>query len=369
MENYNQNESIDTSMEDKEDILMLDKGKEKEEEEFVNIEYDIASYPSDFTLRGLVDLFNKGDIEIPDYQREFVWSDKQSSLLIESFLIGLPVPPIFLYIDDNNKSLVIDGQQRLMSIVYFFEGYFGKENTKGKRQVFKLKGFNPKNKYFNKRFIDLEESDRRKLENAVLRAVNVRQLSPKMQNTSVYHIFERLNTGGTPLKPQEIRNCVFRSEFIDQLKELNTNQYWRNIIGKPIPDKFQTDVELILRAYAFSKYLARYQKPMKEFLNIVSKETSERSEDFTIRFNKTVKLIVERLPNKPFSTRGPLNTSMFDSIFCTLLNGIDNVPDNIDERYNNLMINEQFIEYTTAATTDETIIKKRFELVQQILFS
>src|SRR3972149_7177363 len=106
------------------------------------VEYDITAYPSDFTLSGLVGMWNSKDITIPDFQREFVWTIKQSSLLIESFLIGLPVPPVFFYIDDENKNLVVDGQQRILSIVFFFEGYFGRENAKGSRQAFKLTGWN-----------------------------------------------------------------------------------------------------------------------------------------------------------------------------------------------------------------------------------
>ena len=134
MNDYKENEKFDVA--------------EEIDEELVNIEYDITSYPSDYTLKGLYEMFCDGDIAIPDYQRGFVWSIKQSSLLIESFLIGLPVPPIFLYIDDENKNLVIDGQQRLMSIVYFIKGYFGEEDKMGKRQVFKLSGLKENNKYF-----------------------------------------------------------------------------------------------------------------------------------------------------------------------------------------------------------------------------
>ena len=105
---------------------------EDEQENEVLVEYDITTYPSDFTLSGLAEMWRQGDITIPDYQREFVWSIKQSTLLIESFLIGLPVPPIFFYIDDQNKNLVVDGQQRLLSVFFFLEGYFGYENEKGK---------------------------------------------------------------------------------------------------------------------------------------------------------------------------------------------------------------------------------------------
>lgn len=350
------------------DELELERGDEKDDD-IVTIEYDITSYPSDYTLKGLNDMFKKGDISIPDYQRGFVWTIKQASLLIESFLIGLPVPPIFLYIDDENKNLVIDGQQRLLSIVYFFEGYFGNENQEGKRQVFKLAGLNPDNKYYNKRFVDLEDKDKRKLETSVLRAINIRQLSPKDGSTCVYHIFERLNTGGTPLKPQEIRNCVFRSDFLKQLQRLNNDANWRKILNKPI-SKNQTDVELILRVYGLSYNLRGYEKPMKEFLNKTAKENMHNSEqihDFIERFKLTAEIINTQLRIKPFNVRGPFNTSLFDSVFCTILNNLGKIPRNISERYENLIVNETFIDYTSLATTDEKILKERFRFVQEKL--
>ena len=87
----------------------LDLAAEPEEEEEY-VQYDIATYPSDYTLSGIQELWKAGDLVIPDFQREFVWSLKQSSLLIESFLMGLPVPSVFFYIDEQNKNLVIDGQ-------------------------------------------------------------------------------------------------------------------------------------------------------------------------------------------------------------------------------------------------------------------
>ena len=91
--------------------------KEEDEEEVV-VNYDIASYPSDFTLSGIAQMWADKDIVIPDYQREFVWTIKQSSLLIDSFLCGLPVPPVFFYVDENNQNLVIDGQQRILSVAF-----------------------------------------------------------------------------------------------------------------------------------------------------------------------------------------------------------------------------------------------------------
>lgn len=353
----------------KTDILEI--VSEDEQDSQVLIEYDITTYPSDFTLSGLAQMWKDDDITIPDFQREFVWSIKQSSLLIESFLIGLPVPPVFFYIDEQNKNLVIDGQQRLLSIFFYLEGYFGYENEKGKRQTFRLTGLNEKNPYHNKRFIDLEVKDRRKLETAVLRAINIRQLAPKDQSTSVYHIFERLNTGGTPLKPQEIRNCVFRGFFLNKLRELNENSDWREIIGKKLIDKHQIDVELVLRAFALCYHLDQYEKPMVEFLSTVSKKYQNAStgkvEKFASDFEKAAKIINSKLRSKPFSVRGPLNGAFFDSIFCNIINNVNNLPENLSNRYENLLADEKFIEYTSFATTDARIVKERFAYVKRYL--
>lgn len=357
------------------DSILLEKDrddyKQFAEEEPILVEYDITTYPSDFTLSGLWQMFKQNDITIPSFQRGFVWTPKQASSLIESFLIGLPVPPIFFYIDSLNKNLVIDGQQRLMSIFFYFEGYFGNENEKGKRQVFRLSGLNKKSPYYNMRYIDLAESDRRKLDSAVLRAINVRQLSPTNEDSCMYHIFERLNTGGTPLTSQEIRNCVYRGPFFDILMSLNIDRNWRRLLGKQSPDKHLTDVELMLRAFGLRYKFSKYEKPMKEFLNNVANHYKNLTDgdvaQFQVDFPKTCAIIADNLPEKPFSVRGPLNTSVFDSVFCTILKHCNKLPLDITERYNRLLQDENFINHTTLATTDTKILKERFDIVEQYL--
>lgn len=215
---------------EKEEELEVDENLRENE---VYVTYDIAAYPSDLTLNTIKEMWDNNDIVIPEFQRNFVWTIEQSSLLIKSFLLGLPVPQIFLYVDDKNKNLVIDGQQRILSIVFYLEGYFGSESIQGRRQVFRLQGLDDRSLFTNKRFVDLDETFQRKLKfNSVLRSINIKQLNPKEENTSVYHIFERLNTGGTPLKPQEIRNCVFLGDFSRSLKKLNEDTNWRKTIEK-----------------------------------------------------------------------------------------------------------------------------------------
>src|SRR5260221_362724 len=101
--------------------------------------YEILSYPADFTLEVLVDKWGKKEINVPPLQRRYIWPLERASKLIESFLLGLPVPPIFVYKDRDEKLLIVDGHQRLRSIVYFFSGWFGEQDDP-EREPFKLTG-------------------------------------------------------------------------------------------------------------------------------------------------------------------------------------------------------------------------------------
>lgn len=354
---------------EKEEIIEVEIDESEEDESLVS--YDIATYPSDFTLSGIFEMWKNKDITIPEFQREFVWSIRQASLLMESFLLGLPVPPVFFYIDDENKNLVIDGQQRIVSTVFFFEGFFGIESLQGKRQVFRLTGLDPQSPYHRKQFKDLNEVDQRKFRGTVLRAINVKQLAPSTDNTSIYHIFERLNTGGTPLKPQEIRNVVFRGELVAMLRELNKDSNWRKILGKDTFDKHQTDVELVLRMFALSAYQSEYEKPMKEFLNLAMKRNQKADtadvRNFVRLFPKVAALIVEQFGEKPFHLRGPMNTAVLDSTFCLLLNNFKKIPEDISERFQAFIANPELEELTTLGTTDKNIVLRRFELAREYL--
>lgn len=343
---------------------------EEAEDEEVAVSYDIASYPSDFTLSGIAEMWAAGDIVIPSFQREFVWSIKQSSLLIDSFLTGLPVPPVFFYIDEDNKNLVIDGQQRILSVVFFMEGYFGRETTQGRRQVFRLTGLHPKHPYLRARFEDLNEKDQRKFKQAVLRAVNIRQLSPTGESTSSYHIFERLNTGGTPLKPQEIRNCVFRGKFNQLLKDANADPNWRKILGKPYIDKHQKDVELLLRVFSLAGAWRTYEKPMKEFLNVAMKtndsgETTKAKRFFDV-FPNVTQRIVEELGSRPFHLRGPLNVSALDSVMAVLVHNYSKIAAlKLKESFAELLNDPEFDDATRINTTDTKTVHRRCEKVLQ----
>lgn len=348
---------------------------EAEDEELgTHVEFEIATYPSDLTLSVIHEMWKDKDITIPSFQRNFVWNIKQSSLLIESFLLGLPVPQVFFYIDNENKNLVIDGQQRILSVIFFFEGYFGPENLQGRRAVFRLTGLSEGSPYGGKRFVELSTQDQRRLKNAVLRAVNIRQLAPVNQSTSMYHIFERLNTGGTPLRPQEIRNCVFHGKLVDELQELNENPDWRIILGKKPLDKHQRDVEMILRIFAMTERGDEYEKPMKEFLNRQMKNYVKGKGQSTVtrfaeRFGEVTQIVVQKLGEKPFHIRGPLNLAAMDSVLAALIRQPGKIPNDLKKRFEELIKNDEYRAAIFFNTSDPKEVATRLTLASRYLIS
>jgi hypothetical protein len=310
---------------------------------------------------------------ITEFQREYVWSIEQASLLIDSFLMGLPVPPVFFYIDEDNENLVIDGQQRILSLIFFFEGYFGAETGQGRRQVFRLTGLSKQSSYQNLRFADLKDSDQRKLRGSVLRAVNIKQLAPRADNSSVYHIFERLNTGGTALKPQEIRNCVYRGPIVSRIRTLNQDNNWRKLLCKTRSDRYQRDVESVLRLFSLFEDWEQYEKPMKEYLNNSMRRNtlfnSSKARRFQALFQKTCEVIVGSLGTKPFHLRGPLNSSVLDATMVAVLENNGALPPDFKERFHNLNSDEGFLERIRVSTTDTITVRTRIRDAKKFLLA
>lgn len=358
---------------DSADVGFDDVASEDEDRASALHTYEIVTYPADYTLAVLVDKWRRGQIKIPDFQRGFVWKQPQASRLIESFLIGLPVPAIFLYTDraDLNNQLVVDGQQRLRTVAYFFEGYFGEPNAQGRRQVFRLTGLHESSPYLGKTYEDLERDDPaawNRLNDAVLRAFVIQQLDPH-DDTSVYHVFERLNTGGTLLYPQEIRNAVDHGRLNDLLHELNLLPEWRAIYGSPVPDKRQRDVELILRVLALSERLDTYEKPMKDFLNKYMRERRNPSDDelsdLRLRFEKAVS-VASAFGARPFRRGAGLNAAVFDAVMTALIRLNTSADgEQLRARYDHLLETQDFIDNVTRSTTDDDVVRGRIRAAEQ----
>jgi Fic family protein len=341
-----------------------------ENEESSNIQYAIASYGADFDVDGLVRRINRHDIIIPSFQRAYVWNAVEASRFIESLLLGLPVPGVFLSKDnDSNQLLVVDGQQRLKTLQFFVNGYFNPKEDDKKRQVFKLQKV--QNRFLDKTYSELDEDDRRQLDNSIIHATIIKQESPNEDNTSVFHIFERLNTGGQKLSAQEIRTAVCygkEGKFIKAIDELNDNAEWRAIFGKP--NVRLKDKELILRYLALTAEFESYQRPMGEFLNKFMKAHSNPTDKFLTQakdsFTKSIKCIYEALDSKAFKPQRAINAANFDAVMVGVTKNIDNVVAMTSARlsaiYNILTTSEDFIRYTEKATADEASVKGRINL-------
>ncbi|EJD3998569.1 DUF262 domain-containing protein, partial [Salmonella enterica subsp. diarizonae] len=254
---------------------------------------------------------------------------------------------------------------------YFMEGYFGDADDKGRRQVFKLKGLSERSAYNGKSFDDLPLKEQRKLRNSTLRAINIKQLKPSNRNDSVFHIFERLNTGGTQLKPQEIRNAVYRGEIVNKLQELNNADGWMNILGLKKKDKNQKDVELVLRLLSLYKRHAEYEKPMLKFLNCSMKDessfNSERAIEFSVRFPLVVARI-SRLIQRPFRPKGVLNSASLEAVMLALMESELDISDaELTERYHRVMNNEEFQRLISGSTTDALVLKGRIDVAKRIM--
>lgn len=329
--------------------------------------YEIRTQGADLTMELYSQKIASEEIVIPDFQRRYVWPVKKASKLIESFLLGLPVPQVFLYQEASKRDLlVVDGQQRLLSAHYFLRGKLADGKT-----IFSLRGVKPK--WEGKTFTTLEEGDKRRFKNYILRSTIFEQIDPA-DNKSVYEIFERLNTGGMPLTEQEVRNCVNRGNINNFLDSVNNSGSWRNLLGKDEPDKRMKDIEMILRILSLVEGWDSYKKPMKDFISDYMEKhvdlSRTKQKKFSANFELVTNTIFEQAGRKAFCLSGNrINIAVLDSITTAVfLVGPKNVK-NLKKQLETLKHNESYIKYVSKSTTDEDSVKGRIKMCLEALRS
>jgi hypothetical protein len=318
--------------------------EEPEEIDSLIREYDITASPNDFNTITLFNFIESGVVKIPAFQRNYVWDIKRASKLIESMVMGLPVPQIFLYEESRNSFLVIDGQQRLMSLYYFVKQRFPKKEKRIElRRIFDSNGRIPDeilqdDQYFSKFSLQLPEQLPR-LPNRLnglnystlgdlkttfdlrtIRNIIIKQTSPPDDDSSIYEIFNRLNSGGMNLKPQEIRTSLYHSRFYDLLYRLNGDTRWRDLLGISEPDLHMKDVEVLLRGVAMLVEGPAYAPSMVRFLNEFSrksKSTTDQQNGYLEQLFHAFFDSCEGLGERPFHGRktSKFNISLFEAVF------------------------------------------------------
>lgn len=346
-----------------EPILDVEETEPEVEPEPESVPFEISSYPADYTIEVLVDKWRTGQLVIPEFQRAYVWNLPQASRLVESFLLGLPVPQVFLYKErQSQKLLVVDGQQRLSTLAQFYNGRFDDS------RVFRLTGVDPR---WNGRTYDtLTEPDRLRLDDTPLRSIVIQQLQPN-DHSSVYLIFERLNTGGTQLNPMEIRKALYHGRTFDFLSDLNDDPDWRLLLGQPRNDKRLRDVELVLRVLALADGWRRYVKSMKGYLNkymdVLAGATPEQLDDLHQRFVTATRLIREALGERPFHIRTRLNVAALDGFVASVVEGVGREMNPLDVAWKELREDEGFDEVISYDTSDTHTVLRRFAMVHNRL--
>jgi len=289
--------------------------------------FNLVTTPNDFNAVTLISFMEKGVFKIPSFQRNFVWDIQKSSKLIESLVLGLPIPQIFLYERSRNNFEIIDGQQRLLTLYFFFKGRFPKPATRVKLRdkanssdtEFFKKSFLEDDEYFskfslkllskndsttsdhplhNKNYSTLDIQHLTTLQLSTIRNMVVKPAnSLDEEHSAMFEIFNRLNSGGMNLNNQEIRMSLYPSEFLDLLIKLNRNPTWRRLISKDALDLRLRDVELILRLFAMllcgveeapRNHLflqkALYQNSILSFLNKFANQSKNFTSDDLIFF-------------------------------------------------------------------------------------
>jgi hypothetical protein len=260
-----------------------------------------------------------------------------------------------------------------MSVVQFFGGSFKNANMASEK-VFRLVGLGDDSPYKKCTMSDLEErfpAKFAKLNDAVMRAFVIKQLDPD-DATSIYHIFERLNTGGTRLLGQEIRNCVYHGRLNELINELNSDANWRKIIGSTAPDGRMRDVEMILRFVSLYFFADQYKKPMKDFLSTAMKHKRNLSEAdadaLGTKFRATCSRIVTTLGERPFhGTRG-MSPTLFDAVFTVFAQHSGEFPADLGQRRDSLVSSKEFEASASYRTTDADAVARRLKLAREVLF-
>ncbi len=215
----------------------------------------VSSQPNDWNISTLRDKFERGQVDLqPHYQRQYVWELKPElpSRLVESLLLEIPVPPIYFGKMPGGRLEVIDGQQRLTTLIKFVRNEFPLQRL---QRMGTLNG---------KHFRDLNVEQQEKVLDAPIRSIVID--AGNNQNLR-YEVFERLNRGSMGLNEQELRNCVYRGPFCDLLGELEKDTTWRRIKGGDKPEFRFVEREMILRFFAFANRLNEYKGKLKSFLN------------------------------------------------------------------------------------------------------
>ena len=321
----------------------------------------------DFPLSLIKEMFDDGDIiPQPDYQRDYVMDVKLASRLIESVLLNIPIPTVYLCEELDGRFSIIDGQQRMTSFVKYLKNEFA---LKGLEELSELNG---------KKFSELEKNLQRTLKSCTLNSIILTKESQELK----YEIFARLNQGSIRLKPQELRNCIYRGTLNNMIEEIAKNNRYLNDLFLE-NNKRKNYQEYILRFFAlrnFNDYSSSMTKTMNNFMIKHQNADEQEIKEFKELYNRTIDIIKQVFGLTAFCAydrqknqfMNKFSGSIYDSITiaCSMFSPHDLMAhaDEIRNQVNEIKKNNlTYQDYTYAATGSKNRVIGRIMMIYQLI--
>lgn len=356
----------------------------------------ITQYKSDLAFKSLIDGFNELLYVIPRYQRKFIWSKEQVENLAISLVRGLPIPPIYVYRNNKKQMEILDGQQRMLSLFLYYKGKYIKNSTNTQVELQRLMSdyrlsnkevrfeelleneyplkdviYELKYEEDNKeKIIDISYSElpiqiKRVVDFTTISVIEIKVDSENQRNRILYKVFENLNSGGTELKNQELRNGVYQCKFYDMIHEINnTNEKWREIYGEK--HRHSRDVELLLRFAAVEYYfklednsieIYNYANSYPKLLNDFSDEVLNFDNDIINKYKINIENFIKKIEVEDRIPNLLLESLYFASIY------IDGDYKITNELCKEILDDVNYNSTTLSSSSGKSKVKERFNYV------
>lgn len=325
----------------------------------------------DITVKQLYDMVLEGMIDIaPEYQRHFVWDINRQSALIESLLLGIPIPSLFMATNKDSSWEVIDGLQRLTTILNFIGDDEELSKTGVSHSKLKLSGLEKLDSMNSVIYKDMPMSMQFMLQTRPLR---ITVLNDRSDFNVRYDLFERLNTGGVTLHEQEIRNCVFTGEFNDFIKELSLNLHFQSVVKMTATaERSGSYEELVLRFFAYYEDSEKFVHSVKGFLNDFMESKTKlfkNKNTYKQLFTNTFEKLDTHLPDG--IVRGVRKNItpvvLYEAISVGTAKALESNQGVDLGKLTELLNNTELKKCTTGATNSKKMLFKRISLVKDTL--
>lgn len=339
------------------------------QEQIDNNRRQVAFDSYDITVRQLYDMVVDQMIDIsPEYQRHFVWSEMKQSQLIESLILGIPIPSIFMATNRDSSWEVIDGLQRLTTIINFIGTPEIIRQVNSKCEKLKLSGLDKLDSLNGIYFEDLPRSINFMF---MTRPVKVTVLNDRSDFEIRYDLFERLNTGGVTLHPQEIRNCIYLGPFKDFIMECSEDPNFKSVV-KMTRNAARTGnmEELVLKFFAYLEDRDEFVHSVKGFLNDYMKKKTERfrnRNELVEIFSRTFETLNEYLPDGIVrgNRKNITPLILFEAISIGVADLLHEGTNINAGRLRNILDNEELKTLTTGATNSRSKLYGRINYVKE----